>query len=155
MKLTHNYVAKVAFLTFVSVILFATSPLSASVTMNVTMSTANTSVKAVSNRTDRSAKTAVTTTEPGGKLNVASQRKRVSLKQARAIALKKVPGTIRSEELETENGMQVYSFDIQTKRGKIKEVWVNRNTGKLVHTSTESAAAERNERRHEKSRRRQ
>ena len=59
-------------------------------------------------------------------------------------------GTIKSEELETEKGMQVYSFDIQTKKGKIKEVWVNQKTGKIVHKSTESAKDEKKESREEK-----
>ncbi len=74
----------------------------------------------------------------------------VTLRQARAIALKKVPGRILSGELETEKGIRVYSFDIRDRKGKTIEVWVSAKSGRIVHKSTESAADERNERREEK-----
>lgn len=38
---------------------------------------------------------------------------KISLEDARATALKKVPGDIKEEELEKENGKLVYSFDIK------------------------------------------
>ena len=69
----------------------------------------------------------------------------MTLKQARSIALKKASGKVEGEELETEKGMRVYSFDIRNKKGTITEIWVNAKTGKIVHKSTENAKAEAKE----------
>ena len=69
----------------------------------------------------------------------------VTSNKARAIALKKAPGKVESEERETEKGMQVYSFDIRNKKGTITEVWVNVKSGKVVHRSTKPAEDEAKE----------
>jgi hypothetical protein len=53
---------------------------------------------------------------------------KVSLVEARATALRSVPGKIRKEELETEKGRQIYSFDINTGSKVDKEVNVDANT---------------------------
>src|SRR5690242_1919057 len=69
---------------------------------------------------------------------------RITMQQARATALKEVPGKIKESELERENGQLVYSFDIRTKAG-IKEVQVDAITGKVVSVETESKAQEAKE----------
>ncbi|MEO8800774.1 MAG: PepSY domain-containing protein [Polyangiaceae bacterium] len=62
---------------------------------------------------------------------------KVSLVQARAIALRAVPGKIRKEELENEKGKQIYSFDINTGAKVDKEVNVDANTGTVVSIDDE------------------
>lgn len=69
---------------------------------------------------------------------------KVTMDQAKTIALKLHPGTIKSAEREKENGLQIYSFDIQTKEG-IREVNVDSATGKVVEDSVESPASEAQE----------
>ena len=62
--------------------------------------------------------------------------------QARKSALAKAPnGTIKSSELERENGRLIWSFDI-AKAGtrNIIEVQVDAKTGKIVSTQTETPA---------------
>ena len=68
---------------------------------------------------------------------LANQAK-VSIAEARAVALKAYPGTITDEELENEKGGSGlrYSFDI--KRGKVtQEVGVDAQTGKLLENKKE------------------
>ena len=63
---------------------------------------------------------------------------KVSIEQARAIALKAAPGRITDEELEKERGGSGlrYSFDI--KRGaKTYEVGVDAQTGKVLENKVE------------------
>ena len=68
---------------------------------------------------------------------------KISMKKARAIALKKVPnGKIASSELERENGKLIYSFDIKTGKGGVTEVNVDAINGKVVDVHEESAAKE-------------
>ncbi len=65
-------------------------------------------------------------------------RAKISLKQARAIALKASPGRITAEELEQEKGGSGlrYSFDIR--RGKVtQEVGVDAATGKVLENAAE------------------
>ncbi len=64
---------------------------------------------------------------------------RVSLAQARGIALRIVPGTIASEELETEKGGsgRRYSFDVKTAKG-IREVGIDASTGKVLENAAEN-----------------
>jgi len=72
---------------------------------------------------------------------------KVSEETARATALKEVPnGTVKSEEIERENGKLIYSYDI-TVPGKtgIDEVNVNALTGTVVAKSHESPKAEKKE----------
>ena len=70
---------------------------------------------------------------------------RVSMKEARATALKEVPGgKVKEAELEREKGQLIYSFDIGTKDG-IKEVQVDALTGKVVKVETETKAQEAKE----------
>ena len=68
---------------------------------------------------------------------------KISLKQARAIALKAHPGKVTDEELEKEKGGSGlrYSFDIQN--GKVtQEVGVDAKTGKLLENATEGPNAD-------------
>ena len=72
---------------------------------------------------------------------------KISEETARATALKEVPnGTVKSEEIERENGKLIYSYDI-TVPGKsgIEEVNVNALTGAVVAKSHEGPKAEKKE----------
>ncbi len=71
---------------------------------------------------------------------------RISVEDARATASKKVPGAIKEEELEKENGKLVYSFDIQVAgQAGITEVQVSAIDGSIVSVEKEDAAAEAKE----------
>jgi len=72
----------------------------------------------------------------------AAQKPKISMKKAKAIALKKVPGgKIESAELENEGGKLIYSFDIKGTAG-ITEVNVDAMNGKVVAVQNESPAKE-------------
>jgi N-methylhydantoinase A/oxoprolinase/acetone carboxylase beta subunit len=71
---------------------------------------------------------------------------KISVEDARASASKKVPGTIKEEELEKENGKLVYSFDIQVAgQSGITEVQVSAIDGTIVSVEKEDAATEAKE----------
>ncbi len=74
---------------------------------------------------------------------------KITLKHARAIALKKAPGTIKSSELEREHGKLIYSFDIATSAKAVTEVNVDALNGKIVAVQHESAAKEAAEKKQE------
>ncbi len=74
----------------------------------------------------------------------AQKHAKLTKQQATAIATKKEPGTVRSGELEHENGRWIYSFDIQA-GNQIHEVNVDANTGSVVEDSVEDPAAEARE----------
>jgi uncharacterized membrane protein YkoI len=65
---------------------------------------------------------------------------RISLEDARTIALERVPGTVQSEEYEFEGHQWIYSFEIvpavQDRPG-IEEVNVNGDTGVVVSVEHE------------------
>ena len=67
---------------------------------------------------------------------------KITMAQARATALKKAPGTVKSEELENEHGKLIYSFDIATSKSDITEVNVDALNGKIVAVQHENAAKE-------------
>lgn len=71
---------------------------------------------------------------------------KVSLKQARAAALKARPGRIVDQELEKERGGSGlrYSFDIMS-RGKIIEVGIDAMTGAVLENGSENPAKEAKE----------
>lgn len=56
---------------------------------------------------------------------------KLSMAQARAIALKKAPGKIVESDYEKEKGAWRYSFDIRQGK-RIHEVGVDANTGQIV-----------------------
>ena len=66
---------------------------------------------------------------------------KISMQQAEKTALVTEPGTIKSKELERENGKLIYSFDIRTKSG-IREVNVDAISGNVVEDWVETKAAE-------------
>ena len=61
---------------------------------------------------------------------------RVSMVQARAMALKLAPGKIISSEYENEGGIWRYSFDIQ-QRGNVQEIGIDGRTGRVVENKSE------------------
>jgi len=73
------------------------------------------------------------------KPKVKAEHPSITMKQARQTAAERVPGEIKSSELERENRLLIYSFDIQTEKG-IREVQVDANTGKIVADEMESPA---------------
>jgi uncharacterized membrane protein YkoI len=75
---------------------------------------------------------------------------KISVEEARATALKRVPGEIREEELEKEHGKLVYSYDIRaTGQKDITEVQVNAIDGTIVSVEKEDAASEAKEKQQE------
>lgn len=72
---------------------------------------------------------------------------KISEETARATALKEVPnGTVKSEEIERENGKLIYSYDIMVPgKSGIDEVNVNALTGAVVAKSHEGPKAEKKE----------
>ena len=88
--------------------------------------------------------------------NTASKPKgktKIGMAQARQTALAKQAGTVKSAELEKEDGRLVYSFDIQTKEG-IHEVQVDAYSGEVVsdkiETKEDEAKEKAAERKHHK-----
>jgi high-affinity K+ transport system ATPase subunit B len=77
---------------------------------------------------------------------------KISMKQARATALAKVPGgRIKSSELEREKGKLIYSFDIRPHTGTgIEEVNVDALTGEVLAVDHETPKHEASERRDER-----
>jgi peptidase YpeB-like protein len=76
-----------------------------------------------------------------------AKQAKISLEEARATALKRVPGgEVRSEELEREHGKLIYSFDIQVPgKSGVEEVNVSAITGKVIGKKHESARTESSE----------
>jgi uncharacterized membrane protein YkoI len=80
---------------------------------------------------------------------------KITIAQAREIALKRAPGTVESGELEREHKQLVYSFDIRNAEGTIDEVQVSAITGEVVrveHETKKQEAAEKRQEAREKSR---
>jgi uncharacterized membrane protein YkoI len=65
---------------------------------------------------------------------------KISMAKARAVALAKIPGSVRSEELEHERGRWIYSFEIkpagETKK-IVREVNVDADRGTIVSLEVE------------------
>lgn len=72
------------------------------------------------------------------------QKPKLSMDQARKIALEKEPGKIESSELEKEHGKLIYSFDIRTANG-LHEVNVDAISGNVIDDRVETAADEAKE----------
>ena len=72
---------------------------------------------------------------------------RVTKHQAKKIALVRVKGgTIKSAELEKENGVLIWSFDVaQPGKKDVTEVWVDATTGKITRVDVETPITERKE----------
>jgi len=73
-------------------------------------------------------------------ITFAASTSKVTGEQATKSALSQVPGgTVKSFELEKENGKLIWSFDIaKPKTRNIIEVQVDAKTGKIVSTQTET-----------------
>lgn len=65
---------------------------------------------------------------------------KLSMAQARVIALKKAPGKVVESDYENENGGWRYSFDIRQGE-RIHEIGVDANSGRIVEAVYESANA--------------
>lgn len=65
---------------------------------------------------------------------------KLSLAQARAIALKAAPGKLVSGEYEQEGGGWRYSFDIR-QGNRIHEIGVDANSGKIVESKYEALSS--------------
>lgn len=74
---------------------------------------------------------------------------KITMEQAKDVALKRSPGNIESSELEREHGKLVYSFDIRNSKGTIDEVQVSAITGKVVRVEHENKRQEAEEKRQE------
>jgi hypothetical protein len=72
---------------------------------------------------------------------------RVTKHQAKRIALARVKGgTIKSAELEKENGVLIWSFDVaQPGKKDVTEVWVNATTGKITKVDVETPITQKKE----------
>jgi uncharacterized membrane protein YkoI len=78
--------------------------------------------------------------EAGPPHPVNKHQAKVSMEAARRTALERVPGKVKSEELEQEGGRWIYSFEIAPagEKGKlVKEVNIDADTGKIVGVETE------------------
>jgi Peptidase propeptide and YPEB domain len=73
-----------------------------------------------------------------------SKEAKITMEQAKKVALAKEAGKIKESELEREKGRLIYSFDIKMADG-IHEVNVDAMTGEIVEDTVESAAAEAKE----------
>lgn len=69
---------------------------------------------------------------------------KITMEQAKAIALKKAPGTVKESELEREKGKLIYSFDIVTGK-EITEVQVSAIDGSIVAVEKEDMKKEAKE----------
>lgn len=69
---------------------------------------------------------------------------KITLDQARAIAVKARPGQITDQELEKEGGGSGlrFSFDVKSKAGKTYEVGVDAKTGKVLENKAEGPNAD-------------
>ena len=72
----------------------------------------------------------------GASLAATLLKPRLSLAQARVIALRKAPGKVTKAEYEKEDGLWRYSFDIR-QGNKNQEIGVNANTGAIVESTVE------------------
>jgi hypothetical protein len=72
---------------------------------------------------------------------------RVTKHQAKRIALARVKGgTIKSAELEKENGVLIWSFDVAQPGNKdVTEVWVDATTGKITKVDVETPITQKKE----------
>ncbi len=86
--------------------------------------------------------------EKEGKQNAKLARQaKITMAQAREIALKEAPGRVEDGELEKEKGKPVYSFDIRNEKGTINEVWVDAKTGAILSNTIETKQDEMKEKR--------
>lgn len=61
-----------------------------------------------------------------------SRYSRISIDDAMAIALERVPGEVVKVELDTENGLLIYEVDIMNMQGVKYEVEIDARTGEVI-----------------------
>lgn len=61
-----------------------------------------------------------------------AKQAKITMEQAKEIALKRLPGTITDQELEKEKGKLLYSFDIKDPNGKTFDVEIDARTGSVL-----------------------
>ena len=69
--------------------------------------------------------------------NLAKQAK-ITLDEARTIALQARPGKVEDEELEMEKDVLMYSFDIRSGDGKLFEVEIDAKTGRILNNKEDT-----------------
>lgn len=94
--------------------------------------------QAVSAQTDKAKDTVKTEKDDdkdcGEKLSPEDAKKaKITMEEARAIALKRVGGKIVEEDLEKEDGRLQYAFDIRTSDGKLFDVEIDAETGEILY----------------------
>ncbi|KAB7705602.1 hypothetical protein F9802_13790 [Bacillus aerolatus] len=62
---------------------------------------------------------------------------KITKEESMKIALEKVPGTVKSVELDDEDGTVVYEVEVQAKDGKEQDVKIDVQTGKIVKIDNE------------------
>ena len=62
----------------------------------------------------------------------------ITMEQAKTFALSRVPGTITEEDLERENGVLHYSFDIRDANGKVFDVEVDAKNGQILKAAADT-----------------
>jgi uncharacterized membrane protein YkoI len=92
--------------------------------------------------------------EQGEEGNAAEQARlqrqaKITMEQAKEIALRRAAGNVEGGELEREHGHLVYSFDIRNAKGTITEVQVDAKSGKVVRVEEENKKQEAEEKRKE------
>jgi uncharacterized membrane protein YkoI len=70
---------------------------------------------------------------------------KISPDSAKTLALQKASGKIIESGLEVENGVLLYSYDIQTKGGKVTEVQINAKDGSIIPAKKETSLKEKSE----------
>lgn len=61
-----------------------------------------------------------------------AKQAKITMDEAKAIALKEKSGTITDQELEKKKGRILYSFDVRTSDGKVFDIEVDAKTGKVL-----------------------
>lgn len=73
------------------------------------------------------------------------KRAKITLEEARAIALKRVSGTFVEEELEKEKGRLQYAFDIRDSAGKVWDVEIDAITGEVLQAAEDDEDGDNNQ----------
>ncbi len=65
-------------------------------------------------------------------------RQRITLQQAKEIALQRVPGKVMHVDMDLENGVLVYEVFVMTPQGMIFEVEILAKNGKIIKIDQEN-----------------
>ena len=61
-----------------------------------------------------------------------SEKEKITLEEARSIALNNLPGVILESELEYEDGVLMYEFEIKQKDGSVKDIEIHAYDGTVL-----------------------